>query len=88
MANISGKALDPSVNSLSYLFALLGFYEVERIKSRENWPAVLQPGGPVWPKTLKFFETFDPVQVRYAGHQWRRLLELVVASAEAVSSVS
>lgn len=82
------KALDPSVNSLSYLFTLLGFYEIERAKSRESWPTILQPGGPVWSRTLVFFETFDPVQVRYAGHEWRKLLEMVVSSAQAMSSVS
>lgn len=34
-----------------------------------------------------FLERFDPVQVRYAGHEWRRVVEMVAKSARAVSKV-
>jgi hypothetical protein len=34
-----------------------------------------------------FLERFDPVQVRYVGHEWRRVVEMVAKSARAISKV-
>lgn len=45
----------------------------------------MRPGGRLWSKALLFLKTFDPVQVRYAGQEWRRLVELVAKAAETVS---
>ena len=36
---------------------------------------------------LDFMDTFDPVQVRYVGFEWRRLIDAVVRVAEASSNV-
>lgn len=36
---------------------------------------------------IDFLERFDPVQVRYAGHEWRRVVESVAKSARACSKV-
>ncbi|KAL1866925.1 hypothetical protein Plec18167_008857 [Paecilomyces lecythidis] len=52
---------------------------------KETIPQDVRPGGTLWLKALQFLEAFDPVQIRYTGHEWRRLLELVAKAAEAVS---
>ena len=44
------------------------------------------PGGHLWQKMLVFMERFDPVQVRYLGHDWRRLIETVARAAELSSN--
>ena len=36
---------------------------------------------------LEFMDSFDPVQVRYVGFEWRRLIDAVVRVAEASSNV-
>ncbi|KAK2762787.1 hypothetical protein FQN54_000961 [Arachnomyces sp. PD_36] len=80
------EQLDPSVNSLSYLITLLAAYDLQRAKTQEAWPTTLRPGSAIWSKSLTFLKTFDSVQVRYAGQEWRKLVELVISSAEAVST--
>lgn len=39
----------------------------------------------MWSKAVHFLMGFDPIQVRYAGSEWRELVELVGQSAFAVS---
>lgn len=36
---------------------------------------------------MLFLETFDPVQMRYAGAEWKKLVDLVEQIARAVGSV-
>lgn len=48
-------------------------------------PENLRLGGYLWSKAVLFLRQFDPIQVRYAGHEWRQLVELVVQGAEAAS---
>jgi COP9 signalosome complex subunit 3 len=50
-------------------------------------PDELQPGGAVWNKLVLFLETFDPVQMRYAGSEWKKLVEFVEYIARATESV-
>lgn len=38
-------------------------------------------------KVLDFMEVFDPIQVRYAGAEFRRLIELVARTAQVASKV-
>ncbi len=45
------------------------------------------PTGTLWPKMVDFLERFDPIQVRYVGHEWRRVVEMVAKSARAISKV-
>lgn len=54
---------------------------------KRNVPDSLQPGGPLWNKLVLFLETFDPVQMRYAGHEWRKLVDLTEQIARAIDSV-
>ena len=50
-------------------------------------PDALQPGGALWNKLVLFLETFDPVQMRYAGMEWRKLVEFVEYIARSAESV-
>lgn len=36
---------------------------------------------------MLFLKTFDPIQVKYAGYEWRKVVESVARAAEAVSKV-
>ncbi|GAD98623.1 COP9 signalosome complex subunit 3 [Paecilomyces variotii No. 5] len=86
--SIYDLALDPSVHSISFL--LIFHFQVHAAQSttKESIPQDVRPGGTLWLKALQFLKAFDPVQVRYAGHEWRRLLELVAKAGEAVSKPS
>lgn len=81
--------MDPSINTLPYLRTLLACIEDVQNDKRPASPDApsFSPGSNLWQKMLIFIEAFDPVQVRYAGHDWRRLLETVARSAEKVSQV-
>ena len=63
------ELLDPSVNSLSYLFALLRNIDAA-VKDPQRLDALI-------PLAAIFLTSFDPIQVRYAGEQWRMLWETV-----------
>ncbi|KAL9129144.1 MAG: hypothetical protein Q9217_002319 [Psora testacea] len=39
------------------------------------------PGLPLWQKVLNFMDLFDPVQIRYGGHEIRRLIEVTAQRA-------
>lgn len=36
---------------------------------------------------VSYLRAFDPVQVRYAGQEWRQLVELVAKAAQMISKV-
>ncbi|KAE8144938.1 hypothetical protein BDV25DRAFT_165708 [Aspergillus avenaceus] len=83
---VSGYALDkldPSSHSLSYLFLLLHQINSTQFENKDLRP--FDPTGALWPKIVRFLTSFDPFQIRYAGHEWRQLVELTVQSAQAVS---
>ncbi|KKA20529.1 COP9 subunit 3 [Rasamsonia emersonii CBS 393.64] len=79
------EQLDPSVHSLSFL--LVFHFHVLALRSRTNQviPKDLYPGNNLWSKALLFLKTFDPIQVRYAGYEWRKVVESVARAAEAVA---
>ncbi|KAI9878808.1 MAG: hypothetical protein M1830_010492 [Pleopsidium flavum] len=83
--------LDPSINTLPYLYALLAHINnVQSNNGKQTSNASSKPvlpTGALWPKMVDFLECFDPIQVRYAGHEWRRVVEMVAKSAKAVSKV-
>ncbi|MCJ1389811.1 hypothetical protein MMC18_002668 [Xylographa bjoerkii] len=76
---IRAQILDPAINTLPYLYTLLAHIggTQEEKQSGNSLLKVFSPGGQLWQKMLDFVQRFDPVQVRYAGHEWRRLLEKV-----------
>jgi COP9 signalosome complex subunit 3 len=54
-------------------------------RHNQRLPKDVQPGGDLWKRAIEFLKVFDPIQVRYAGQEWRRLIELVAHAAQAAS---
>ncbi|MCJ1251285.1 hypothetical protein MMC30_008516 [Trapelia coarctata] len=76
--------LDPAINTLPYLYTLLAHISNNQ-DAKQGGASVAKafpPGEQLWQKMLVFMESFDPVQVRYAGAQWLSLVETVARSAE------
>ncbi|KAL8867735.1 MAG: hypothetical protein Q9174_005469 [Haloplaca sp. 1 TL-2023] len=78
--------LNPAINTLPYLFALLAHIESPKGKSPH-----ITIGHPLWTKALGFMDSFDPIQIRYVGFEFRRLLALIqdiaLASNQAIAAV-
>jgi len=71
------------VNSIAYAFALR-----HRIAAfGRSIPETFRPGGDSWNKLVLWLETFEPVQMRYAGNEYRRLVDYVEQIARATDSV-
>ncbi|KKZ67104.1 hypothetical protein EMCG_07214 [[Emmonsia] crescens] len=90
VADIPGKGgllelLDPGRQTLAYLFVLLSHYQVSQENTKESFPAAWLPGGEIWLKSVALLKVFDPIQVRYAGQEWRSLVEMTAKSAEIAS---
>lgn len=80
--------MDPSVNSLPYLYTLLAHVNGSNGKQATGAHSkVFSPNGSLWVKVLDFMEAFDPIQVRYTGAEFRRLIELVARTAQVASKV-
>ncbi|KAI9787569.1 MAG: hypothetical protein M1839_000100 [Geoglossum umbratile] len=80
--------LDPSINSLPYLFTLLAHIQAaqsHRGGSSGQEALSIHPSSTLWGKIIDFLTKFDSRQVRYAGAEWRRLVELVEALARAIN---
>ncbi|KAI9849767.1 MAG: hypothetical protein M1838_006268 [Thelocarpon superellum] len=80
------EILDPSVNSLPYLYSLLAHIQAaidKQGKGNHGSSKLLwnDPIAPYWEKVVDFLQRFDSRQVRYAGTEWRRLVELVASAA-------
>lgn len=61
--------LNPAVNSLPYLFALNAQWHIAGNERARNEDALN--------RSVIFFSSFHPIQMRYAGEQWLKLLEYV-----------
>ncbi|EON63920.1 hypothetical protein W97_03148 [Coniosporium apollinis CBS 100218] len=70
------ELLDPSINSLAYIYVLTAQIHASSVKSTKI-PDAHRPDGPFWLKLSDFLVTCDPIQMRYAGELWRRLLEYI-----------
>ncbi|RAL06215.1 putative COP9 subunit 3 [Aspergillus ibericus CBS 121593] len=77
--------LSPSQHTLSYLIILNLHIETLQNQTKNRVPDEIKPGNDLWAKAVYFLRSFDPIQVRYAGHEWRQLVELIGQSAEAVA---
>ncbi|EAA58307.1 hypothetical protein AN5798.2 [Aspergillus nidulans FGSC A4] len=86
-ADINGylEAISPAVHSLSYLYLLRIRIQQLQEKTAVGVPNDLQPGGTLWNQTVKFLRSFDPIQIRYVGHEWRELVDSVANAALSVS---
>ncbi|KAL1644300.1 hypothetical protein SLS61_008903 [Didymella pomorum] len=76
------EILNPSVNSIAYAFALR--HRISAAVDKQSSDAV--PGGALWNKLVLFLETFDPVQMRYAGQEYRKLVDYAESLARNVGS--
>ncbi|KAL8912898.1 MAG: hypothetical protein Q9171_002192 [Xanthocarpia ochracea] len=64
------EILDPSINTLPFLYVLLAHLSAGKRKATTI-------GSPLWFKALIFLDRFDPVQIRYVGTEFRRLVVCV-----------
>ncbi|KAA6413378.1 MAG: hypothetical protein FRX48_03124 [Lasallia pustulata] len=80
--------LDPKINTLPYLYTLLAHIAGPQAGKQANSATskLFAPSGALWLKMVEFMDQFDPVQVRYAGQSWRRLVETVAKVARAASN--
>ncbi|KAE8348028.1 hypothetical protein BDV28DRAFT_124412 [Aspergillus coremiiformis] len=88
LSSVSGYLLDnldPYLHSLSYLSVL--HFKIQSVQGDNKTRLSKQvcPGGELWIKAVRLLRGFDPFQIRYAGHEWRQLIELVIQAAQAVS---
>lgn len=64
------QVLDPSINTLPFLYVLLAHSNAGKQKATTI-------GSPLWQKALEFLHRFDSVQIRYVGTEFRRLIMFV-----------
>lgn len=77
--------LDPGRDSIVYLFLLRLQIQTLQETSHGTLPRDLLPPGRLWLKAVRYLETFNPVQIRYAGQEFRQLIEYVGQASEAAS---
>ncbi|KAF2799902.1 hypothetical protein K505DRAFT_356151 [Melanomma pulvis-pyrius CBS 109.77] len=84
------EVLHPAVNTIAYLFTLRIRIAtlVDNPKAQKHIPEPLRPGGSLWNKIVLFLETCDPVQIRYAGPEWKRVVEAVEVVARVMGTPS
>lgn len=80
------QVLDPTVNSIAYLTVLSA-----RLKAYAGNSSISDFIVPIncheWNRIVFFLNKFDPVQIRYVGHDLRNLLECLYTSAIARDNV-
>lgn len=82
------QIIDPSKNTLPYLYTLLAHICVSTGKQKSSTISdAFSPGSTLWQKMLDFMESFDGRQIRYAGNELRRLIEATALKAQRVSQV-
>ncbi|KAL2859955.1 putative COP9 subunit 3 [Aspergillus lucknowensis] len=79
------EAISPSIHSLSFLCLLRLEIQQTQKRTQCDIPEGLEPGGNLWKHAIRFLRSFDPIQIRYAGYEWRELVELVASAAQATS---
>ncbi|KAJ5964632.1 uncharacterized protein N7479_004508 [Penicillium vulpinum] len=79
---------DPVIDSIPYLFVLRVQIQKAQEINTNVLPADLRPSGKLWTCAAHFLTNFDGVQVRYAGREWRLLVELVGQASQAASMAS
>ncbi|KAF2853966.1 hypothetical protein T440DRAFT_295268 [Plenodomus tracheiphilus IPT5] len=78
--------LNPSVNTIAYAFALR--HRISSLIDKRTVSDTLKPEGSLWSSLVLFFETADPVQLRYVGQEWKRLVDFTEQIARAAGSPS
>ncbi|CAI6334652.1 unnamed protein product [Periconia digitata] len=77
------NVLDPAVNSIAYAFTLRN--RIQHAIDKNN-TQTLKPGNALWNKLVQFLESFDPIQMRYAGVEYKKLVEYVELIARGVNT--
>ncbi|KAJ5898614.1 hypothetical protein N7504_008902 [Penicillium tannophilum] len=72
-------------DSITYLLLLRLQIHTLQETSGGILPTELLPFGRLWSKSAHYLEVFDPVQVRYIGHEWVQLIEFMGLAAQATS---
>ena len=83
------QIVDPSVNTLAYLYILLAY--ITNSSGKQKSGAVsdsFAPGSYLWHKSLDFLDRFDHIQIRYVGNEFRRLVEAIASRARVFSQAS
>ncbi|KAL8795031.1 MAG: hypothetical protein Q9195_002479 [Heterodermia aff. obscurata] len=82
--------LDPSINSLPYLYVLVA--HINSVSSGKqpsgSKNTALLPGGRLWDPMLRFMEHFEPIQIRYGGAEFKRLVVAIEVAARKAAMVS
>ncbi|KAJ5696361.1 hypothetical protein N7536_006773 [Penicillium majusculum] len=76
---------NPAIDSIPYLFVLRVQIQKAQELNADSLPADLRPSGRLWTCAAHFLASFDGVQVRYAGREWRLLVELVGQASQTAS---
>ncbi|KAJ5258094.1 COP9 signalosome complex subunit [Penicillium chrysogenum] len=79
---------DPAIDSIPFLFVLRVQIQKVQEQNADLFPADIRPSGKLWTRAAHFLASFDGVQVRYAGREWRLLVELVGQASQAASTAS
>jgi COP9 signalosome complex subunit 3 len=74
--------LNPSLNTVPYLFALIA-----NISAFQNRVTAALDGDALWQKIIFFLEQFDPIQIRYVGHEFRQTIARTVNLARHAQQV-
>ncbi|RAH40683.1 putative COP9 subunit 3 [Aspergillus brunneoviolaceus CBS 621.78] len=74
--------LNPHEHTLPYLFVLLHQIDLARSRTRSALPDDIKPGGRLWSPAVQFLREFKGPQVRFVGHEWRQLVNMILDAAE------
>ncbi|KAJ5122851.1 hypothetical protein N7526_009788, partial [Penicillium atrosanguineum] len=75
----------PGRDSIIYLFLLRLQIQTLQETSRGTLPYDLLPPGKLWSRAVRYLEIFDPVQIRYAGREFRQIIEYIGQASQAAS---
>ncbi|KAL4937447.1 signalosome subunit 3 [Aspergillus oleicola] len=79
------ETVSPAIHSLSFLYLLRAQIQQLQKRSKRDIPEEVLPGGSLWKHSIRFLRSLDPIQIRYAGHEWRQLVELLATAAQVTS---
>lgn len=85
------KVLLPAINTIPYLCILNSLIDSSVASGKatsRSLPQSVLPDGALWPFITAVLNDFDPVQVRYAGPEFIKIVDVVVKGAEQTSIYS
>lgn len=74
--------LDPALDTLPFLYTLHAQVQLMVQKPTKTVLPALLPGGGLFERLSVFLRSFDPVEVRYAGPQWRFVMDTLADIAQ------